>query len=64
MPREKEGFRGNMEAINAALPNRICLTKADVHRLTGWSYNTIRKRLKFNVFGEISKADFCRQISV
>lgn len=63
MPREKECFRDNMAEINTRLPDKLCLTKADVQRLTGWSYATIRKRLKFNAFGEISKADFCRQIS-
>lgn len=64
MPREKEGYRANMERINALVPDKECLTKADVGRVTGWCYNTVRKRVRFNAFGEITKADFCRQISV
>lgn len=63
MPREKEGYRDNFERINALVPNKECLTKADVRRITGWCYNTMAKRLKFNRFGEITKSDFCRQIS-
>lgn len=64
MPREKTGYRDNMERINAIVPDRECLTKADVKRITGWCYTTVRKRLKFNQFGEITKADLARQISV
>lgn len=64
MGREKECYRDNMEAVNARFPDKLCLTKTDVRALTGWGFNTIRKRLRFNQFGEISKADFCRQISV
>lgn len=63
MGREKEGFRDNMAELNERLPNKLVLTKTDIRRLTGWSYNTIRRRFKFNAFGEITKADFCRQIS-
>lgn len=60
---EKAGYRDNMERVNALVPGKECLTKADVRRITGWCYNTITKRLSFNRFGEITKADFCRQIS-
>lgn len=63
MAREKEGYRDNLERINAIVPDRECLTRADVRRITGWCYNTMAKRLKFNQFGEITKADFARQIS-
>ena len=63
MPREKEGYRDNFERVNALVPDKECLTKADVRRITGWCYNTMRRRLKFNMFGEITKADFVRQIS-
>ena len=63
MPREKECFRDNMAEINTRIPDKMVLTKTDIKRVTGWSYNTIRRRFRFNSFGEISKADFCRQIS-
>lgn len=63
MPREKEGFRANMERINAIVPERECLKKADVRRITGWDYRTMHKRLNFNRFGEITKADLARQLS-
>lgn len=60
---EKAGFRDNMERINAIVPDRECLKKSDVKRVTGWDYKTMAKRLTFNKFGEISKADLARQIS-
>lgn len=52
-----------MARINELVPGKECLTRADVRRITGWCYNTMAKRLSFNRFGEITKADFCRQIS-
>lgn len=64
MAREKEGFRDNLERINRAVPERECLTKSDVKRITGWCYATVVKRLKFNRYGEITKADLARQLSV
>ena len=64
MPREKEGYRDNLERLNRAIPERECLRKADVKRFTGWDYKTMAKRLRFNAFGEITKADLARQLSV
>lgn len=64
MGREKEGYRDNLERINSAVPDRECLKKADVKNITGWSYKTMHKRLTFNRFGEITKADLARQLSV
>ena len=60
---EKPGYRDNMARVNELVPGKECLTRADVRRITGWCYNTMAKRLSFNRFGEITKADFCRQIS-
>lgn len=64
MPREKDGYRANLERINEAFPGREVLTKADLVRFEGKNFRTIVKRYKFNAFGEISKADYARQISV
>lgn len=64
MPREKEGYRDNLERINRVIPDRECLTKSDVKRITGWCRATVVKRLKFNRYGEITKADLARQLSV
>ena len=64
MPREKDGYRDNLERINIIVPDRECLKKADIKRITGWSYDTIVKRLKLNKWGEITKADLARQLSV
>lgn len=64
MPCEKEGYRDNLARINAIVPDRECLKKADVKRITGWSYDTMNRRLKFNKWGEITKADLARQLSV
>lgn len=61
---EKAGFRDNLEAIRAAVPERECLTKADISRITGWSYRTVVKRIKFNRFGELTRVELARQLSV
>ena len=63
MSREKEGYRDNLERIIAAVPDRECLKKGDVKRITGWDYKTIAKRLQLNKWGEITRADLARQLS-
>lgn len=64
MPREKEGFRANLARINELVPDRECLRKKDVARITGWNIKTVDKRITWNRFGEVTKADLARQISV
>ena len=61
---EKAGYRGTLEMIIRAVPDRECLKKGDVRRITGWDYKTISTRLTFNRFGEITRADLARQICV
>lgn len=61
---EKKGYRDNLEMIIRVVPDRECLRRSDVKRITGWCYETMNKRLQFNRFGEITRADLARQISV
>lgn len=61
---EKAGYRDTLERIIAIVPDRECLKKADIRRVTGWDYRTITKRIRFNKFGEITRADLARQICI
>lgn len=61
---EKAGFRDQLAQIIAAVPDRECLKMADVQRITGWTYRTCKKRLKFNRFGELTRAELARQLCV
>ncbi len=46
MPREKEGFRDNLEQLNRLYPDRELLTIQEVKAITGWhSASTVRKYL-------------------
>ena len=63
MPREKEGFRLNLERINAAFPGKELISVPEIARYEGKDPRTIKKRYKLNRFGELSKADWARQIS-
>lgn len=47
MPREKDGFRDQLESIIKAFPDKECLTVTDVAQYTGWTRNTVAKRLPF-----------------
>lgn len=64
MGREKDGYRANLERINEAFPGKEMLYRSDIAKFEGHQIRTISKRYKFNRFGEISKADYARQISV
>ena len=63
MPREKEGYRLNLERINEKFPEREMLRVCDVMSFTGWSRNSVKKRIPF-MDGYISKADLARRITV
>lgn len=47
MPREKDGFRDQLESIIKAFPDRECLTVTDVSQYTGLSRCTVAKRFPF-----------------
>lgn len=65
MPREKEGFRDNMALLNERFPDKDMLSKGDVARFMGISWETVTRRIRFNkTTKRISKADLARQISV
>lgn len=64
MAREKEGFRLNLERINEAFPGKELLIATEIARFEGRDVRTVRKRYKFNQFGEMTKADWARQASV
>ena len=61
---EKPGYRLNLERLNEVFPDREMLRKGDIVRFEGSSYKTVNKRYQWNRFGEMSKADYARQISV
>lgn len=61
---EKAGYRDTLAQIREMVPDKECLKKADVSRITGWDPRTVRKRIRFNTFGEISRADLARQICI
>ena len=65
MPREKEGYRLNIERLNEVFGDHDMLSIAEVAQFCGVSVSTVRRYgLKFNsLTRRISKADLARQIS-
>lgn len=62
MPREREGFRDNMERLNEFFPDRELLSVTDVIRFTGRDRRTVVKFFNFrNNF--ISKVEVARTLS-
>lgn len=61
---EKKGYRDTLAQIISMCPERECLKKSDVKRITGWDYKTQAARLTFNRFGELTRADLARQICI
>lgn len=47
MPREKDGFREQLESIIAFYPNGECMNVSDVARYTGWNRGTVAKKYPF-----------------
>ena len=64
MSREKEGFRDNLERIDAAFPDKELLTATDIARFEKASRASVMKRYKFNAARRMTKADWARQVSV
>ena len=61
--REKDGYRLNLERIDAAFDHEM-LTASEVARYLGCSDDKVRRDLRFNqATRRISKADLARQIS-
>ena len=63
MPREKQGYRANIERLDLLFPDREILRVVDVMRLTGWSRDTVKRHYRF-AGHTISKADLARQMSI
>jgi len=64
MSREKEGFRDNLERLDAFFPGKEMLTVKDVARFEGCCRQTASRRYRYNAHKLISKADYARQICV
>ena len=55
MPRERDGYRGNIELLNSRFPNHDMLCIEDLMQVTGYkSKDTVRKHFKLKN-GRISK---------
>lgn len=64
MAREKEGYRLNIELLNARFPEKDMLTVAEAAAFMGVSESTVRRRIRFpGNLKRITKADLARQVS-
>lgn len=61
MPREKEGYRFNLERLNEFFPDHDLLSVQDVIRFTGRNYRTVKKMFPFKG-SYISKVEFARAL--
>lgn len=61
MPKEKEGYRMELERIGQRFGDKNLLSKKDVQRYTGLCYQTVNKRFQFKE-GKITQADLARQL--
>lgn len=65
MSREKSGFRDTIAMLNELFPNQIALNRTQVASALGVNRTTILRRgIKFNGMGQITKADLARQICI
>lgn len=62
MGREPEAMRDNIAAIKELIPNKVLFKPGDVQKITGMSYNTVKRHFTFNN-GVISIGDLARQMS-
>jgi hypothetical protein len=62
MPREREGFRDNMERLNEFFPNRELLNVSDLVSFTGRNREVVKKLFDFKN-GYISKVEVARTLS-
>ena len=65
MSREKSGFRDTLALLNELFPNQIALNRTQVASALGVNRTTVMRRgIKFNDMGLITKADLARQICI
>lgn len=63
MSREKDGFRDTIADLNRVFPIQGTLSKADVALYLGVNRSTVLRRgIRFNDMGRVTKADLARQI--
>ena len=55
-------YRDTIEHLNHCYPNQGMLSKFKVARFMGVSERTVRRKIAFNRFGMLKKADLARQI--
>lgn len=63
MPREKKGYRDNLERLNERFPDKELLSRADIISFTGQSRKVVDRLFPPTLSQYISKADFARMIS-
>ena len=64
MPREKSGYRANLELLNKRFPDKEALNATEVAAFLGRSRQTVKKHIPFNSMGLITKADLARVVCV
>ena len=65
MSREKSGFRDTIAMLNELYPNQIALNRTQVAKALGVNRTTVMRRgIKFNGMGLVTKADLARQICI
>lgn len=62
MPREKEGYRAELERIGQRFGDKQELSKKDVSDYTGACYRSVCKRFQFNDAGKITQSALARQL--
>lgn len=63
MPREKEGYRDNLELLMKLFPNRLTVKATELAKLFDKDVRTIRKHYPINADGTISLATLARCLS-
>ena len=64
MGREKEGYRDTIAMLNERFPDHDLLNIAETMEFTGYSRNTVKKWIRFNAAGKVTKADLARQVCI
>ena len=63
MSREKAGFRDTIADLNRVFPIQGTLSKTEVATYLGVNRSTVLRRgIRFNEMGRVTKADLARQI--
>lgn len=62
MPKDREGFKDNMERLNEVFPTHDLLSIKDVTQFTGRSRDVVKRLFTFKS-GYISKVELARALS-